>query len=60
VLGEIQAGRLALHSLCAILRAKEVRVPARMAAQLRNINTPQELARARRAIDSTVRNAQPG
>jgi len=48
VSAQIEAGRFSLQGLAKALEAKLVRLPRRLSPQLRNINTPAELRRARR------------
>jgi molybdopterin-guanine dinucleotide biosynthesis protein A len=48
VTAQVEAGRFSLQVLAKALEAKLVRLPRRLSPQLRNINTPAELRRARR------------
>lgn len=44
---QLEAGEFSLQRLAAKLRAKRLRLPARRAAELLNVNTPEDWARAR-------------
>ena len=46
----IEAERLSLSSLCGALRSRRVSVPDGLRNQLQNVNTPEDLARARLAL----------
>jgi CTP:molybdopterin cytidylyltransferase MocA len=48
VAAQIETGRFSLYALAKVLEAELVRMPRRLAPQLRNINTPDEWHRARR------------
>jgi molybdopterin-guanine dinucleotide biosynthesis protein A len=55
VTAQIETGRFSIQGLAKTLEAKSLRLPRKLSPQLRNINTPAELRRARRLWENRPR-----